>query len=118
MAFDAVVSLVERAYEICAWIRELESLPVTPLIAFQFELDEVARGAGLDRHQVMHVELMRLFEQHANFMFLFALRRKRSPGGVMGGDLQLFFVRTLLLEPTRHMVRETQLGKRLLKESF
>ena len=101
VAPDAVIGLVERADEIRAAVGQRKAVAAAPLVLGQPQHRDPVALDGLDRHQMMHVEPVRHFEQHAAPVLAPALGRQCRPGGVALSRCQRRRIPSLILEPVR-----------------
>ncbi len=54
----------------------------------QLQHGDAVDHLGLDRHQMLRIDLVGNLEQHAALVGVLALRRVRRPGGITGGDVK------------------------------
>ena len=110
MAFNTVVRLVQRTGEVCTGIGQLEAFAKTQMITVQLKPDKAVHldFPGID--QVVRVELTGNFEENARFMLRFSLRRKRCPGGITGGELELRGILHFALEPAGDLGGKTEVA--------
>ncbi len=115
---DAVIGVIERAFQIHAGIGERESVAEPVTILRQAQHGDAVLDDGLDRDEMFHVEPMRHFEQHALAVPRAPVGRQRRPGRVSRRDLERLLVGILLIHPNRDMPREGFLGQRLAEPLF
>ncbi len=76
-------------------------------------LGEAALMVGQHRDQTREIELARLPEQHTAAVPRLAGRAGQRPCGVLGGEVEVGFVRRFVLQPTHDMAGEGELVERL-----
>ena len=107
VAPDAVVGVVERAGEIGALIGQREAVARAPMRRRQLEHGDAVDDLGLDRHQMLRIDLVRDLEQHAALVGLLPLRRVCCPGGVARRDVKRGRVLGLGLHPALDRVAKS-----------
>ena len=107
VAPDAVVGVIERAGEIGAGIGEREAVARAAMLGWQLEHGDAIDDFGLDRNEMVRIDLVRHFEQNAAFMPALALRRVRRPGGVARREIERGGVLGLGLHPGIDPLGET-----------
>ncbi len=112
VAPDAVVGVVERAGEVHARIGERKAVTGAAMRRRQLEHRHPVDHLGLDRHQMVRIDLVRHLEQDAALVQPLAFRRVRRPGSVAGGELERLGVLGLGLHPGLDLLGEAQLGER------
>src|SRR5579883_1230572 len=91
---------------------------MAPVFLAKLQLHQIALMHLLNRHEMMHVELVRRFKKHAMLMLALARRRKRSPGSVVCRQLKLLRMQRLLLEPAGDMPGKGEFCERLVEKRF
>ena len=79
VAPDAVVGVIERAGEIHSGIGERKAVARAPLRRRQLEHGDAVDHLGLDRHEMIGIDLVRHLEQHAALVPALAVRPCASP---------------------------------------
>ena len=118
VAPDAVVGMIERTGEIGAGIGQREAVAQTAMRARQLEHGHAVHHFGLDRNEMVRVDLVRQLEQDAGLVQLLALRRMRRPGGVAGGEVERRGVLRLGLHPGIDAFGEAQFGEFAAEQGF
>ena len=82
--------MIERAHQVEALIGEREALAMAQHRPRQLHAGHAIDDLGLDRHQMLEVELVRHLEERTVEMPLLPFRIVQRPGGVLGegGDLR------------------------------
>ncbi len=99
VAPDAVVGVIERAGEIGAGIGEREAVAHAAMLGRQLEHGRAIDDFGLDRNQMVRIDLVRHLEQNAAFMPVPALQRVCRPGGVARREIERSGVLGFRLHP-------------------
>ena len=89
VAPDAVVGVIERAHEIVARVGQREALAMAQQRPRQLHARHAVDHLGLDRHEMLEVELVRHLEQRPVAMTPLALGMMQRPGGVARQRLDL-----------------------------
>ncbi len=82
VAPDAVVRMVEGAHEVEALVGERKPLAMPQQRPRQLHADDAIDRLGLDRHEMLEVELVRHLEQRPVVMALLALGMMQRPGSI------------------------------------
>jgi hypothetical protein len=89
VAPDAIVGMIERAHQIEALVGQRKALAMPQHRARQLHAGHAIDDLGLDRHEVLEVELVWHLEQRAIEVSLLAFRIVQRPGGVARQRLDL-----------------------------
>ena len=79
VALDAVVGLIERAFEAHAWIGQMEPFPRAPAFFRQAKLGDPVLLHRLHRDQMQCIQLVRHFEQDIAVVLPSSRFRQRGP---------------------------------------
>ena len=82
VAPDAVVGVIERAHQVEAFVGQRKALAMTQHRPRQLQARDAVDHLGLDRHEMLEVELVRHLEQRPVAVALLALGMMQRPGGV------------------------------------
>ena len=82
VAPDAVVGVIEGAHQVEAFIGQRKALAMAQHRPRQLQAGDAVDHFGLDRHEVLEVELVRHLEQRPVAVTLLALGMMERPGGV------------------------------------
>src|SRR4029077_225565 len=104
VAPDAVIRLIESAGEVGSLVGQRKAVAAPPFVFGQPQHRHPVALDGLDRHQMMHVEAMRDFEQNAVAMLAAPSGRQCRPGGIALRDLDRARISGLAIEPIRDML--------------
>ena len=111
VAPDAVVGVVEGAFEAGAGVRQGKAVACAAMVLRELDGGDRSTTFRLDRNEVLRVDLRRNLEQHALGVASLPLRRMHRPGGVAGGKVERLGALRLGLHPGIDMLRETQFGE-------